>query len=44
MQPVATAGSIYPMAGGDIEATWFSALASHDANGSFGHASVLSFK
>ena len=32
------------MAGGDIEATWFSVLASHDANGSFGHATVLSFK
>ena len=32
------------MAGADIEATWFSAPASHDANGSFGHATVASFK
>jgi hypothetical protein len=32
------------MAGGDIEATWFSALASQDSTGSFGHATVLSFK
>src|SRR6476660_2002536 len=43
VQPAATDGSVYPIAGGDIEAISFSALAIHDANGSFGHSTVPSF-
>ena len=43
VQPAATDGSVYPTAGGDIGAAWFSALASQDANGSFDHVTVASF-